>query len=119
MFGLPSDFTANAFLGRVCNAVTFTANTIHLQFDEDVGLTLEASFSHRPRGARSLAEQASVPVLESRLMQLVGTTVSGVEVPDEKTLILCFDDGEVLCCLDDSTQYESFRIAFDGREIVV
>ena len=119
MYGLPSGFDASRFVGRSLEQISFSANTIHLSFDEAVCITIESSFAHSTREHVSHAERMSVPVSESRLMQLLGESIEFAEGAADGTLILRFTNGQALACFDDTPMYEAYRIRFGDEEIVV
>ena len=118
MYGLPPGFDASRFVGRTVEQVSFSENTVHLAFDEDVGITISSSFSHSTgRGVFRSARVMSVPVSDSRLMQLAGASVESAESTDEGTLTLRFTNGHVFECYDDSPMYESYHLTFGDEEI--
>jgi uncharacterized protein DUF6188 len=116
MYGLPENFDASVFVGRRLEQVSFTANTLRLLFDEEVAITLEASFIHRQQGRE---KKEAVPPQSSELMKLLGRTVRRAEGRRDGTLTLEFDEGEAIVCLDDSPQYESFHIQIRDKELHV
>ena len=119
MYGLPPDFDPTIIVGRRLQQVSFTANTVHLSFDEDLSITLESTFEHRFGSDSVQLEMGSIPVAESRLMQLIDKSIKSAQIEDSGTLLLDFGDRHTLRCVDDSLQYESYRIKYGDREIVV
>jgi len=118
MYGLPQDFDTSVFVGKSLQLVSFTANTIHLAFDDEVSITVESSFAH-DLGQTGPPTVETVPVRESRLMQLVERTVVRAEARDRGTLVLYFDNGQTFFCFDDLPQYESYSITLGDRQIIV
>jgi hypothetical protein len=116
VYGLPDDFDGSAFVGRELVSVSFTVNTMHLEFDDDVSITLESRFVLHRDGRR---EEHTVPTKASGLMALVGHTVRLVDASPDGTLRLQFEGGGALTCLDDSKEYESYHLHLRGREIIV
>ena len=118
MYGLPSDFDPSVFVGHKLNLLSFTENTIHFAFDGDIAITTTSSFVH----VHSLHEPGRkhvVPVESSRLMSLVGKTVSRSSAEPGGTLSLHFEDGEQLSLLDDSREYESYTVRVGDKEFIV
>jgi Family of unknown function (DUF6188) len=117
MYGLPSDFDPSGFVGKALEQISFSANTIHLAFEDGFSITLESSFAHKK--GDELLEEGVVPLSESRLMQLVAKIVVRGEVLDRGTLVLHFEEGRSLFCYDDSTTYESYRITRKGMDDLI
>ena len=119
MNGLPEDFDASGFVGQAVEQVSFSANTIYLSFEEDYTITVESSYEHEVVRGSSEPVRSTVPVVESRLMKLIGQSVTVATVERPGTLVLEFEDGQIFRCFDDSPMYESYHINCDGREIIV
>jgi hypothetical protein len=119
VYGLPEDFDASGFQGRSVELVSFSANTIHIAFDGSYSVTIESTFEHSSGQQGDRPMHSVVPVKESRLMLLVGRSVVTATIERPGTLVLRFDDGQTLWCLDDSQEYESYRISCKDREIIV
>ena len=119
MYGLPDGFDGSFFLDRVLEFVSFSANTLNLDFDNSVSLTIESSYEYKWADDVGAIESQQVPVSSSRLMGLIGGKVLSVGVEDGGTLVLNFDSGTVFRCFDDQSHYESYRIAHGGEEIYI
>lgn len=119
MYGLPKDFTGDFLVGRTLEAVTFTENTVHFAFDNEVSLTVESSLKHVASSADEAPDPQPVPLRHSRLMELVGNRIRSAEAVDSGTLRLLFENEQVLSVFDDSTSYESYSIRNGGQEIYV
>lgn len=52
-------------------------------------------------------------------MELVGSSVSIANGDEDGTLTLRFNNGQGLKVYDTSKQYESYTIAYEGKEIIV
>lgn len=118
MYGLPQDFDYSIFAGRTLRAVTFTINTVHLMFDEDLSITIESSYAHQVDNDDQ-GRKEEVPAQHSTLMSLIENTVKSAEDGGNGTLVLRFKDEQVLQCFDDSPQYESYRITNRGKDTFV
>jgi hypothetical protein len=121
MYGLPKDFDGSFFIGREVGHVSFTANTVFVSFDNaEVSITILSSFEHRTSaqgGGPEIVE--TVPVAESKLMQLIGHSVEAVEATTEGTLTLRFEHGHILRCFDDTTNYECYWVTHGADQIIV
>ena len=118
MHGLPADFDPGMFVGHELIQVSFTVNTVHLCFDGDIAITMESSFTLRPGPAAETMTQ-SLPVEWSPIMVLLGRRVHSARATAEGMLVLEFEGGGMLSCLDDSKEYESYHIRIGDREIAV
>ncbi len=117
MYGIPSDFDPSIFIGRELQQVSFTVNTVHLTFDDDIAITLDSSFVFQLDRAEKEVKQAP-PVRVSSLMSLVGRQISASSC-SSGSLTLEFTPGGTLTCIDDSKEFESYHIWIHGKEIVV
>lgn len=118
MYNLPADFDPRVFVGREIIQVCFAANNVHLAFDADLALTIEGRFVHRS-GRDRRAEQHEPPAITSELALLLSHRVRNAAADDDGALVLEFDDGQELICLNDTEQYECYRITRAGKEIIV
>ena len=111
------DFDPGVFVGSILEGIYFTENTVHFAFDGYRSITLDSSYELRRSGE---VERSEVPPRDKALPGLVGHIVIQCSIKEEgRILELEFDDGHALAFVDDSSQYESFRIGVAGREIVV
>jgi hypothetical protein len=118
MYGLPRDFDATVFVGRELITISFSANTIHLAFSDNISITLTSSFVYCDASSDACLNQ-TIPVRSSNLMHLIGQTVDTATATPDGTLALVFDNGNSLTCLDDLQNYESYSICIGDREIFV
>jgi hypothetical protein len=119
MYGRPANFDASIFLDASVEQICFSRNTITIYFDLGYLVTLEGAYEHRSAANPGSVERAAVPVLQSRLIELVGKAVMSAEIDAAGTFVLRFDDGQVLRCIDDSDKFESYRISCGDAEIII
>jgi hypothetical protein len=120
MYGLPTNFDASFFIGRTVQSVSYSVNTITVIFDKQIVLTIESSYEYESlQSPDTPKEVGTVPVFESRLMEIAGLTVVGANGEHNGTLSIEFSGNRFLRCFDDSKQFESYRIMVGPREIVV
>jgi hypothetical protein len=113
MYGLPKDFDGSFLVGRTLEMVCFNQNQVYLHFDSDITITIESAFSYKTE------QVIDVPVQESNLMEMLGSTVSVAQGDANGTLSLLFNNGEALKVYDTTKQYESYTIAYGGKVIIV
>jgi hypothetical protein len=119
MYGLPADFDGAFFTGRVVEEVSFTTSSIVISFDQRVAITIESAFEHVVDAMPGQSQIVYVPVCESKLMALIGLPVRATEAKQDGTLTLFFDGGQILRCIDDKPNYESYIIRNGDNEIYV
>jgi len=119
MYGLPVDFTGAFFVGRTLESITFSENAVILAFDGRVSVSVESSLRHQFAADNGQGTVQSLPLSESKLMQLLGRSVTKAEGDRDGTLTLLFDNEHVLYVFDDQAQYESYLINDGEHEIVV
>jgi hypothetical protein len=118
MYGLPSDFDPQIFVGRELEAVTYAVNVIVLAFTPQLTVSVSGSAPDRPTQDRdALIDRA--PVAESELVSIVGDSVVTVELKSPRELILELARGGEITLLDDEDMYECYLINTGDREIVV
>ncbi len=113
MYGLPKDFDGSFLVGHVLELVCFSQNTMSLHFDGDITITIESAFSY------NTDQVVDVPVQQSNLMELLGSSVSTAQGDENGTLSLVFHNRQTLKVYDTTKQYESFTINYEGNRIIV
>lgn len=118
MYGIPSDFDPSVFVGMTLDQIAFTANSVMFIFDSGAIITVEGclEFEDTPNNLR---ETLAIPPSSAKLLAVVGLQVEGAAVEQRDRLILCFPGSRRIGFCDDQTNYESFRIQVNGKEIVV
>jgi hypothetical protein len=113
MYGLPKDFNGSFLVGRILEMVCFAQYQVYLHFNERIIITIASAFSYK---TDSVIE---VPIQESNIMELLGLSVSAAMGDENSTLSIIFNNGKALKIYDTSKQYESYTIAYEGKEIIV
>lgn len=118
MYGLPKDFDFSIFNGRTLEVVGFSANSIRLSFDQELWVMISSAYSHQTHVDEAL-EITDVPPSQSTLMRLAGKVVESAWGEGPGTLVLRFEDGQVLRCYDDTPMYECYEINHRGTTIYI
>ena len=118
MKGLPKTFDTSLFVGRTVDAVSFTVNTVSINFDGGLILTIEGPFEHTAAFGAIGNQLNEPPISESRLMQLAGHQVTEATVVDDGGICLSFEGRQYLRCIRGSEPYECFHISQGGLEVV-
>lgn len=113
MFGLPADFDGSFLVGLTLEMVCFNENQMYLHFSANTMITVESGYSYNSEEIRE------IPVRESNLMRLLGSSVSRAYGDASGTLSLVFDREQVLRIYDISKQYESYSISHAGKVTIV
>jgi len=115
--GIPADFDPSVFVGATLATVTFGPYKVDLTFEGDTPLRIavESAYVHAGPEHEGWRDEASIPVGESRLMQLTNHRVVDARRVDDARLTLVFEHGHSLTLIDDSDQYESFQIEARGQ----
>jgi Family of unknown function (DUF6188) len=119
MYGLPPDFDATPFVGRTLTVVSFSANTVGLTFDGDVAITVLGSYSQTEAGGVGRDQVIHIPVTQSQLMRLAGSSVVAARGAADGSLELLFDNGQAVTVYDDMPHYEAYHVRIGSRLIVV
>lgn len=88
---------------------------MHFQFvaRESLELSVERTYEHT--STHGWTDSVSLPVADSRLMQLTNREVVGAAVETSQRLRLTFEHGQELVVIDDTDDYESFQISYGER----
>jgi hypothetical protein len=113
MHGLPKDFDGTFFIGRTLEMVCFNENQVYLHFDAKLTITIESAFAYKDELL------VKVPVHDSNLMELLGSSVLTWQGDKDGTLSLTFERGRTLKVYDTTKQYESYTISYEGKVIIV
>ena len=117
MYGLPDNLDLTPFAGVRLDSITFAEYTVHLAFEKDLAITIEAFYVYNSSPCANVDQGR--PIEHSRLLELVGLSLRCATRDGRDTLSLHFDDNKVLTIFDKSVQYESFIIAIGNQRIIV
>jgi hypothetical protein len=117
MYKLPLDFDGKFFIGKTLECISFAAYSVYFSFEDDITVTVESSLQHLVDSEGGIKQ--SIPLSESRLMQLVGHAATQVLADADGTLEIIFDNGQSLKVFDDFANYESYAIKHGDIEIFV
>ena len=118
MYGLPPSFNPSVFVGLRVETILFAENLLSIGFGEKFNITVLGTARYTVAGANA-PNEIRVPPKESNLMRLLGQTVLSASAVGGGTLILSFENRDRLELLDDSDQYEAYKILADGNEVIV
>ena len=113
MYGLPKDFNGSFLVERTLEMVCFNQNQVYLHFDTNITIAIEGAFSYKTD------QVINVPVQNSNLMELLGSSVLVAQGDENGTLSLNFDNGQTLKVYDMTKQYESYTISYGDKVIIV
>jgi len=113
MHGLPMSFDFDVLCGRTLDLVSFTAYQVNLSLSENCLLKVEGSMS------LNLEQPLLLPASLAILFPLIGHTVQRASSVSAGTLSLEFENTDVLHIQDSSTQFESYSITLDAKELVI
>ncbi len=123
MYTLPNDFDAAIFVGRRVETLTFSENTINLDFggDERLLVTTESGVTYEFRDSNDIpvTRQEKIRPPETSLVRLVGKKVVSAAVRDNVNLQLQFENDDIVWFDGRSQQYEMYRVFAGARELVV
>ena len=119
MFGLPSDFDTNCFLGRVLELICINENTVYFHFDREILISVESAYAYHGGELEAIELLVEIPEFNSKILKLLGCSVNSTQGTAEGTLILEFEEGKKLKIFDTSPQYESYHITYEGKTITV
>jgi hypothetical protein len=119
MYGLPSDFNGQVFVGRMLQSIVVRSNQLVFEFDSDCWIQLESSYSHSERNERSGARIRNVPHFDPKLMRVVDQCVSLALAEANGTFRLTFENGDSLVVYDPDPRYEAYAIGWGSGDLRV
>ena len=118
MYGIPEDLNISELVGQPLDLISFSANTVHFVFGNEISITVESSYSYKI-GEGDVVKQEKIPIKSSSLMNLVGSYIKSVNIKNSNELLLKFDKNSFLLIYDDNETYESFQIQIKDKNIIV
>ena len=116
MYTFPTEFDANALVGRTLEMICFNANQIYFHFGQRDVICAESAFRFGRSGSGSKLTDVPVPSQESDLMKTIEHRIVAASVSDGHILTLHFDEGSVLEFRDVWGTYESYSVTLGGRQ---
>ncbi len=118
MYGLSKELDLSFFVGKTLSSITFGLNVIHFNFDKGVSIDLTSSYQHQRKYDVDNHHMGTLQTVfrcqNSSLMQLLEHSVESAIAGDEGTLILTFDNGDVLSFIELPGPYECYEFT-DGE----
>lgn len=121
MYKLPTDFDPNVYVGKSLTSVLFSENTVTFNFGIGLWIHVYNGFDLKSTGGtiRFMFLSGEPPRIEPKVGEALGHVVTEIEVFDERTLRVTFDNGFVLDVLGDVENYECYELLIEGRTIIV
>src|SRR5437868_7710552 len=118
LYNLPTNFDGRFLVGKKLELICFGAHQIYFHFSSDILITVESAYSCRQK-SEAASGRIRLPVSQSDLMKLLERAVIRVIGDSTGTLIIEFDDGNLLAFYDTSEQHESYSIKNGDQTIIV
>ena len=118
MYGLPPNFDFLQFKSRQLEMVCFTKNSMYLHFSNEIMMTVEAPFLYESAADEHKSGWLEFPVVESKIMRLLGCEVALASVGEDGTFTLYFVGGDRLS-VSEIKDYESYRIKTKTDDLIV
>ncbi len=121
MYRLPTDFDPNVYVGKPLTSVLFSENTVTFNFGIKLWIHIYNGFDLKSADEtiRFMFLSGELPHIEPKIGDVLGHVVTEIEIYDERTLRLTFDNGFVLDVLGDVENYECYELLIEDRTIVV
>jgi hypothetical protein len=118
MYGLPTDFDPQVFVGRQLDRITFAVNVIVLAFSDQLTVSVLGSLPYRVAATIEPSVDRP-PVSCTSLVSIAGRSVVAFDLKSRRELVLELEGGASITLIDDSDSYECFLIYNGAREIIV
>ena|SRR2546421_1520389 len=101
-------------------SVCFGLSVVHLSFANKNRLSFNAPFRFAEKRLLSAdSEIYDFQLSESRLMRLLGCTITEIKCEADGTLHLTFSNDDLLIVYANDPAYEAYTLSIDGNEYVV
>lgn len=119
MHSLPSDFNSSLLVGRTFESICFAKYQVNLHLSN--GLTIQVESGYEFSDLKGVSESVSgFPLESSALLKILGDEISSVEFDRPSgDIAIYLKGGGLLSLKGDAGQYESYRMIFKDRDIVV
>lgn len=118
MYGLPSDFDPQIFVGRELESITYAVNVIVLSFSDQLIVSVAGAVPYRI-GKDAEPSSDRPPAGRTKLVSLVGRSVQTFDLKSPRELVLGLGGEACVTLLDDADNYECYQISTREREIIV
>ena len=103
----------------VMETITFGMYVIHIGFDNGNRLSFSALFRFGPTEQFTELSINEFPLSESKLIRILGCSVTDVMCEEDGTLNLVFSNGDAISIYANNPMYEAYTLLIAGREYVV
>jgi len=119
MYKIPVDFNLDVLKGATINQISFGINLIVI-FIEKVGfISIDGSFSFMFENNKTYYEEICPNKSDFGLLNLLEKKIVEIIVSeDRENLTLNFEDNVTLTLIGNK-MYETYRLNFNGREIII
>jgi hypothetical protein len=118
MYGLPSSVDLGFLSGRTLGQVCVGENDLVLGFDKDASITVESAVGCQDDSG-TMQRYEDFRQASGMLFAFLGQDVRVAVRTSQTTLVLEFENGKRLEIYDDSEQFESFVIRYEGEVKIV
>lgn len=99
--------------------VSFYRYEGHLTFENNNSLSFSAPFRFAPSEHIGAAPLQEFPLQETRLVGLLGSCITKLNIEEDGTLELCFSNGCTFIVYANNPWYEAYSLFVDGKEHIV
>ena len=105
--------------GKEVDTVSHAKYVMHISFDKDNMITVEAPFQLRNDCEKESRTYLDFPLSNSPAVRILGSRVFDIDTSENGSLILSFENGEILIVDASEHRYEAYTLKIDGRKYVV
>ncbi len=109
-----------SFKGAELTGVSVWKTGVTLSFNNEARtITIENNAEFRSHGRTETYNQELIVALGARVLSLIGRYAADVQVLEDKTFALSFDDGAMLTLRPDGSGYECYTISLPDGSIFI
>ena len=119
MYPPPPPRIIEQLIGHVVEMISFGQYVVHISFDngDRLSMTCPFRFEAEARVGQSLVHEA--PLNDSNMLRVVGSSASHAKCESDGTLLLTFENGDVLIAYANNPGYEAYSLMLGGEEYIV
>ncbi len=119
MYKFPNDFDGREFVSRALEMICLNANQVYLHFGNRISICTETPFLYNKHSPHGDSIPVSIPPTNVDLIELLEHRVTDVALSEGKNLTLLFDSGQSLSFVEEQEPYESYKLVFGDKVIII
>lgn len=119
MYPPPPPRVIAQLIDHVVEMISFGQYVVHVSFDNGDRLTLTCPFRFETEAVVARSPTHEAPLSESNMLRVVGSSVTNAKCEPDGTLLLKFENDDILIAYANNPGYEAYSLTLCGEEYIV